>query len=134
MYQLVEGQHQLSEATKELIFPCAFNVTGQDIEDIIVAALEGGIGYWAQLDNTTPDWQGKPSGMPVSLYATQLLLQGHTLVLTDEEDNKGFALTLPHLLKGIGLFVRSGGSIDDVDACGADAIIQYSVFGELVYG
>ena len=35
-------------------------VTEIEIEDIIVNSFEGGINYWAGIDNTLPEWKPKP--------------------------------------------------------------------------
>lgn len=35
-------------------------VTEEDISDILCSAIEGGIGYWACLDNTTEEFKDAP--------------------------------------------------------------------------
>ena len=48
-------------------------LTDEDIEDIVVTALEGGIGYWACLDNTGKEYEEAPEDEPVSITATKIL-------------------------------------------------------------
>ena len=38
----------------------------EDIDDIICTALEGGIGYWACLDNSTEEFENAPKEETVS--------------------------------------------------------------------
>src|SRR6185312_15620211 len=77
-------------------------LTENDIDNIVVTALEGGIGYWARLDNTGEDWKRKPKGVPTSQWATFLLLEGKSIKFNDaeEDDDEDWILTLPKLVEG----------------------------------
>jgi len=131
-------QHELTEEAKKQIYTIQIPITGEQIENIIVTALEGGIGYWACLNNATPEWNNKLEGLPASQYAAQLIFEGKTVEFTDAEDEDvRWDLDLPRLLNGIRQNAEAeSGSIDldDIDAEIADCIIQYALFGELVYG
>lgn len=120
------------------------NLTEQDIQDIVIIALEGGIGYWACLDDT--DASGDKT---TSEWAADVLLTGGSLTFTDAEgdpddpDTESWTLTLDKLLNGIKLYFEDGchvkvedNSIDtsDIDANDADCIVQFALFGEVVYG
>lgn len=48
----------------------------QTLDDIVVTALEGGIGWWACLDNTGPEWDDEPEEMATSEYAALLIANG----------------------------------------------------------
>jgi hypothetical protein len=136
MYELITGSYELSEKAKQQKFQCKINLTSVDVETIVVSALEGGIGYWSALDNTTPDWESKPNELPTSQYATQLLLENKRIRLIEEEsENNSFELTLRKLLNGIEQYVSHGKSLDvcDIDSEAADMIFQYALFGEIVY-
>ena len=136
MYKLTYGQYELTKESKEQKFQCTLDLTGNDIENIVVTALEGGIGHWATLDNSTPEWERKPRELPVSQFATQLLLENKGIRLIDEEDEeKSFELTLQKLLAGVELYINHEvpTDIDDIDAAAADMIFQYALFGEIVY-
>ena len=111
----------------------AFILTTEDIDDIMVSALEGGITYWcreAYVPNRVASW------------AHEQIARGGTLVLKTY-DGEEATLTLENLLEGVSAWVKmhDPAAVDDyghidcclVDAVAADAIVQYAVFGELVY-
>ena len=136
MYIKQDNSYNLSDSEKEKEHNLMLSVTGEQIEDIVVTALEGGIYYWAVLNNTTPDQANKPDGMPVSQYATQLLLEGKTLEFSDIEDSSVSMLTLGDLLHGIRLTAVKQAwdfDFDDFDSGTADCIFQYAMLGEIVY-
>lgn len=114
------------------------DLTDYAIDCIICNAIEGGIGYWACLNNTGEDWEKKPKGVPASTWATVLLLEGKGVEFEDQEDgDKKHTLTLKKLLKGYGLNYKNRPHDNDWengDATTADCIIQYALFGEVVYG
>ena len=110
-------------------------LTNQDIDDIMCAALEGGIN----------DWCGKAKvvGKYLGDYASEQISRGGVLKLYDIETGEEFELTKEKFVKGIIQFLEDGrsdlvvqGSLDTgcFDACDADAIVQYALFGEVVYG
>lgn len=122
-----------------------FKLTKQDIEDIIVTALEGGIGYWACLDNTSAEFENAPKDEPVSITAARILLNGGELILIDEEENEKYNLTLNKLLNGFKMWYENGydryGCISgycldfcNFDAICADGVIQFALFNDIVYG
>ena len=103
-------------------------LTQEDIDDIMVGALEGGITYWCS--------EASPS---------EQISRGGTLLLYDFEEEAYRKLDLEKFLNGFKLWVENGGDQygavqgHEVDCCNidagcADAIIQYSLFGEVVYG
>lgn len=110
--------------------------TDDDLENIMITALEGGIGYWACLDNS--DWNQQPADMPTSEYAWKILQDGGTLHFLDEEDDGAeYFLDLSSLLDGIGKCIANkdwDGDMDNIDAIVADMIIQYAIFGSVIYG
>ena len=64
-------------------------------------------------------------------------------MLYDAESPEKWELTLEKFLAGMKLYLENGGSTcvcdEEVDTCnidadGADSIVQYALFGELVYG
>lgn len=115
-------------------------VTAQLIDDIVSTAFEGGINYWCKEIDHTP-WDilnEKYSEDPVK-YGSELISRGEIVKLYDAEENGWYNLTLEKLIKGLELYCKKSGSSisklnDDFDANDADNIIQYSIFGELVYG
>lgn len=111
--------------------------TDEEMEDIVVTALEGGIGYWACLDNTTDDFKDQPKDTPTAVWCWQLLKEGKELRFLDEEDDGAeYHLCLSCLLNGIRLATEQGfwdGDMDTLDALVADAILQYAIFNDIIY-
>ena len=124
------------EKTAEILLIEA-KLTGQDIDDIMVCALEGGINYWCR--------QAKVVGKYLGRYASDQISCGGTLKLYDAESSDVWELTLDKFLNGMKLAIEQGiglsvnpadGSIDtcEIDADAADAIVQLALFGEVVFG
>lgn len=120
-------------------------VTVEDIEDMMVTALEGGIGYWACLDNSGAEFSNAPDDETISETAARLLLEGKSITLIDEEEGERHELTLKKLLAGFKKWFRDGYDCYDVvtsdglDMCNfdaecADGVIQTAIFGEIIYG
>lgn len=113
-------------------------LTQQDIDDIMVAALEGGINYWC-------DEAAVEGGEYLGKYASDQISRGGTLLLHDTDEDAYRKLDLEKLLKGFKLWLENGGDQygavqgHEVDCCNIDAgcadeIVQYALFGEVVYG
>ena len=121
----------------------SYYFTDDDLENIMITALEGGIGYWACLDNSEVeppqwgDWSKQPDDMPTSEYAWKILKAGGTLHFLDEEDDDAeYFLDMTDLFKGIGLCIQRrdwDGDMDQLDAMVADMIIQCAIFGSVIY-
>ena len=115
-------------------------VTQEDIDDIMVSALEGGINYWCD--------KAKVDGHSLGEYASEQISQGGTLILHDMEEDRNELLTKEKLLQGIKMYAeqpKHGDIFEEIDHelhidCGmvdaevADAIIQYAIFSEIFYG
>lgn len=128
----------------------AFNVpvlvTWQRVRDLIITALEGGIGYWCRLEAT------EPANRSCSLFdvPTQPDAEGNigggALLLRELNDDGSeerlLRLDMTALQRGLTLLLQ-GKPIprhaaafigDNADAETADVFIQLCVFGEVVYG
>ena len=129
-------KQEIAKQTHEIIVP--IQISNQDIEDIIVTAIEGGIGYWACLDNTNDYWKSQPKDMPVSQWATELILSSRSVMFIDTEDeSERWELTLSKLLNGIKLnhINRPHDSdLENMDSTTADCIFQYALFKDVIYG
>lgn len=115
-------------------------ITNQDIDDIMVSALEGGINYWCDNAEVVEDsYLGE--------YASDQISRGGSLRLHDSEDDSEYILTRDMFLNGFYRACRDGygngryswfdnGALDtyNIDAEAADIIIQYALFGEAIYG
>lgn len=111
----------------------------EDIDDIMCGALEGGITYWCRRAEVVGEYLGE--------YASEQISRGGVLKLHDREAEKIYELTKEKFLKGVALWAKNpvgcncmeqiDGKIRldacNVDAVVCDAIIQYAVFGEVIY-
>lgn len=115
-----------------------FQLTQQDVDDIMVGALEGGINYWCREAEVVGDYLGE--------YASDQISRGGKLILHDAESSDKWELDLEKFLNGMKLWVQNGddnygavqkdGMVDtcQIDAEMADLIVQYALFGEVVFG
>ena len=112
------------------------NLTQQDIDDIMVSALEGGINYWCREAEVVEE---KRCGD----WGHVQIARGGSLILHDAESSDKWELTLEKFLNGVKLYFEDGCHVNvednridtgDMDANDADCIIQLAIFGEVVFG
>ncbi len=113
-------------------------VTMEDIDDIMCAALEGGITSWCNKAKVVGDYLGE--------YAHEQIARGGTLKIYDCEEGEVYELNRRNLLNGIRIARENeyfkdygwwdGDTLDtcNVDAEVADAIIQCALFEDIIYG
>lgn len=115
-------------------------VTDEDIDDIMCGALEGGINYWCCEAEVEGEYLGE--------YASEQISRGGQLKLYDCEEDEIYVLDKEKFLKGLEMYIKNPTAcnileqIDGemrLDCCNADAdvcdaIIQYALFGEIVFG
>lgn len=115
-------------------------ISKEDIDDIMVSALEGGITYW--VDKVEPR-----CGIEFD-FASDVISKGGSIIIHDNEEDATYELTKAKLLQGIRMYAEQPKNSDIfevidhelhidcgmVDAEVADAIIQYALFGEIIYG
>ena len=132
IYKKDNIQHVLKNTNQTYLITTSVSI--ETLEDIVVTALEGGIGYWAVLDNTTKIWDKYDyCDLPCSQAAFELLYNGESLRFYDTEDEtEVWHLTWKKLIKGVELF--GGVKEEDIDATVADQIIQYALLGKIVFG
>jgi hypothetical protein len=134
----MEAEKRFEIRTKITVY-----LTQQDIDDIMVSAFEGGINYWCRRVVVQGDYLGK--------YASEQISRGGKLAIwldePFEDDKTCYVLDRDKFLAGFKLWIESDGdsydTIDDsdgsvdcgqIDAICADEIIQYALFGEVVFG
>lgn len=115
-------------------------VTDDDIDDIMVCALEGGINYWCKRVDVVGEYLGE--------YASEQISRGGSLVLIPFEEDEPKSIDKNAVLNGVKMYLESNkkpydiiypkNDIDGIDSCHIDAlvsdmIIQYAAFGEQVY-
>lgn len=114
-----------------------FEVSPEDIDDILSTAFNGGISYWCS--------EAEPVDGIFGHSASEQIARGGTLKLYDCESSDTYELNLEKMLRGIRLWVENeqdeygvldGNELDcsNVDATAADAMVQYALFGEIIYG
>ena len=112
------------------------DLTQQDIDDIMVTALEDGICYWCGRAEVVGEMLGD--------YAHEQISRGGSLILHDAESSDKWELTLEKFLRGVELYIKEGDRVQvedyklvdcgELDAADADCIVQYALFGKLVFG
>lgn len=122
------------------------DLTESDIEAIVVGSFEGGSNHWMGLDMSWNVWNDRPKDVPVSTWATHLILSGKTVYVYDIEEaeeekdrelTKLYPLNLGKICKGYKLnYINRSwdNSLENADSTTYDCIIQYGLFGECVYG
>lgn len=115
-----------------------YTVTPQDIDDIMVAALEGGINYWCRKAAVVGEYLGE--------YASEQISRGGSLILYDAESSDHWELDLEKLLNGIQKTIEDGwfddydwyvdGELDcgQIDGDVADTIVQFALFDDIIFG
>lgn len=106
-----------------------FKVTAYHIDCIMDSAMYG-CNYWCEYAELIPAF------IPgTGLCFSEMLTRGHNMLFVDDEGGKHI-LTVEKMLKGIAWFISTRGidAFENHDAGDADCIVQYALFGELVYG
>ena len=133
----------MPEKKFEVLVQIRAALTQQDIDDIMVSALEGGVNYWCRRVVVEGDYLGE--------YASDQISRGGQLTFWLYEPlDDGMAsrtLDLDKFLTGFKLWLENShgncdvvdstdGSVDcgQIDATCADEIIQHALFGDLVFG
>lgn len=120
-------------------------LTQEDIDDIMCGALEGGINYWCD--------EAKVMGGYLGEYGSEQIARGGKLRLHlpepfDKDDTEYYELDLEKFKKGVELraitpvgcncLEQIDGKIRfdtcNADAIVCDAIIQYALFGDVIFG
>ena len=126
-----EKNNIVKQVTKSLI------VSESDIATVIINCLEGGSHYWLGVDDTRLIWKSRPTNIPYSIWITQMLLEGETIHFYDIEDEKEvWGLNLDKLIKGFKINARKrpfDKDLDKGDYITSDCILQYGLFGELMF-
>jgi len=104
--------------------PVTTNYTAEDIDDLVYTAFDG-IYYWVGDVIAT----GRMTTPIKGTY--EALTHGGSILIRTDDSPQMYELTIAKLLKGIEM--NSGYEPGQSDAYDCDNIIQYALFGELVY-
>ena len=120
-----------------MILNLSIEYSDEDISDILTTAFEGGINYWCRkaIAFEVPD-----ENKELVHYASDSLKYGGKVMLFDAESSDSWLLTNDNIKAGLEKYFsetafNSEISFDpaNIDANDADNIIQYAIFGELVF-
>lgn len=144
-------QLYVSSLYNGLTIVCPFKFSERDLQDFLITAFEGRIGYWAGISDyvyplglTSKDFaEGNifnPSANYMPRYSRVPLIPGGAVILYVNEDIKEqYRLDRQALEKGLVLMAKEAPDAflqlvkGEYDASTADLLIQYSIFGEIVY-
>ena len=110
-------------------------ISSQDIDDLMVTALEGGINYWCDEIKVKI-----PYGSSTNVIASDVISRGGTLRFIYDERSGIAILDKEKLIKGLKKTIEDDDycSVQDLmdnhDAETADKIIQFALFDEIVFG
>lgn len=118
-----------------------YDITLEQISTLLETAFEGGINYWcfsAKAYSPATKYKSAYTGFASDVFEYDPH-NAYIQLSVDEMEYEQYTLTLENLLKGIEKYLSEHGlarnmEIDEVDAKGADMIIQYAIFNELVFG
>lgn len=102
-------------------------LTPTDYADIFVAAIEGGINYWAVVDDYQFDQGSRFEWAHARIYDIDGE-QSHLLDSRSENWHNAVANAASHFNMSLEDF------FEDHDAGSADVAVQFALFGEVVYG
>lgn len=104
-----------------------------EVVNLLSTALYGS--PWFMVDNTTTEYK-ESIGDTIEDKLAHILFIDKEVIIVDIEENESYKLTFKDLLNGLSLYISHGGSadIDEYDWCNADCVLQYALFGEVIYG
>lgn len=109
-------------------------ISEEQLADLMVAALLGGINYWAGQCTIVENVEGKD-------YASDVVAYGGAILISNADDEREtWTLTTSKLIKGIVYAMKhyeyesAEVLMDCHDAETADVIVQFALFDEIVYG
>ena len=107
-----------------------YEVTDEHLDNILAGAFEGGSNYWAvKIEVAKDDYKGKK-------FASECVAAGGELYITTTEGDIN-RLTKLRLINGLQQYLNESKHKnwpDGGDAQTDDLILQYALFGEVVYG
>lgn len=120
------------------------DLTGADCGSIATTAAEGGIGYWSVIESYDFMRWSNEDGYPLDVDTEFVFYTIHEYDLDDPEYSRpakaGHDITPAVIRRGVQQWLDEGRRFDDMsdlaamDADEADCVIQYGLFGEVIYG
>jgi hypothetical protein len=121
----------------------------QLLEDVLVTAFEGGSNYWIKdVIGYNPINVRRQDDTPYSIWLSEAINNGGHIKIYPDDEDKSYVLSKEKFVFGLKLWIvthpdsytlvteNGKHTIDagDIDADDADAILQYALFGKVVYG
>ena len=105
-------------------------ITTENIVDCVLSCEAGGFDYWGELCSDEKDYEAARQRL------AEILESGGKLTVYDREDDKDHELTLEKLLNGWKKYAEdhNADDFDEYDGISADCIMQYAIFGDVIYG
>lgn len=134
---------------REVMVTHSVELPEDDIENLICAAFEGGIGYWASVDDRSMIFYEQDQSKSLSDVISEIILGGGEVTLHSTENyGTEWTLGMRKLMNGIARFLGTADGVGcisdhngkivfdsyDIDAEKADMIMQYALFDRLIYG
>lgn len=120
-------------APQPFVVKISHNLGIHTVANVLVSALEGGTGYWAQINNE--------KGPNYDADICERIAAGDAfLLITDTDTNKEYRLNRAAVARGLAVMVRDyPAEISDIvhendDASTGDTLLQCALLGEVVYG
>jgi len=148
-WSIIKSKHSINQTrndmkTYNVKITQSHDFTPDDINNLVVAAIEGGINYWCRKAEKKRNPDGSFFGIAKEdedkiEFASDLIGYGGVLILHDAESNDKWELDVEKMLKGIQMHCMTRNIaltdlMDNHDADDADAIVQYATMGEIVFG
>lgn len=121
-------------------------ITTENIVDCVLSCEAGGFDYWGELCSDEKDYEAARQRLAEREKAdmkpcyedvlAEILESGGKLTVYDREDDKDHELTLEKLLNGWKKYAEdhNADDFDEYDGISADCIMQYAIFGDVIYG
>lgn len=126
-----------TEKVFDIIVEQKVRLTQENVNDILESAFNGGITYWADDCEIVGERLGE--------FASEQISRGGKLRIHDGEEDEWLELDIINFLEGFSKWAGEGydryhaienGKVDtgEIDGECADCIIQFALFGEIIYG
>lgn len=116
------------------------SIEREDLEYILIDALEVSIGHWALIHNDREEWiKYKNSDLTLGEKAVKILLDDNKSIKITEQiyhDEPKYELSLERLIEGINLNTEHrpwDADYENYDSITCDCIVQYAIFEDIIF-
>lgn len=127
---------------EEYLFTKKIGLTEENIKDILCSCIEGGSNYWCQIQNCGEQWEEVENELPEDSTIEDCIMalwhKGYILHVIDVEEYAAYEISFYDFISAIQSVIDdgiwNGNDVCDIDGEVGDCIMQYAVFGEVIYG